>query len=292
VGGHRVLFAPWRAAISFAFVFSAFWLPSSPAQAQFYVRSLEVEKGVAEVEEHGAVYAGPGEEERLRQSHEVEFKYGFTDRFEGIVEGFFDQEISGNFEAKQFELGGQYEIIQRERNGFGLAFRTIYEFALQDHSPDEILFGPLAKFVRGRDSITVNTFFVGQVGNDVEIDSLELKVFWRLKHELTDKWALGLEAYSEIEDLAHAGGFEDQQHRVGPVIYFNIGEEEENEAAGDGSQKPEWKLAGGQLRRQDFLDLRYPRSRQVAAGHELWHAYHHRRHWQIRGHHRKRAVCL
>jgi hypothetical protein len=227
-------------------------LAGSPAWAQFYVRSPEVEKGVAEIEEHGAIYAGPGEEERLTQSHELEFKYGFTDRYEGIVDGFFNQEIGESLEAKQFELGGQYEIVQREGDGFGLAFRTIYEFALQDQSPDEILFGPLAKFVRGRDSVTVNTFFVGQVGNDVEIDSLELKVFWRFKHELTDKFALGLEAYSEIEDLAHPGSFEDQEHRVGPVVYFKLGEEAEKTLAahdeeGRGPNNPEWKLAAGAL---------------------------------------------
>jgi hypothetical protein len=235
---YRSFSAVRRAALACSFALSALALASSPASAQFYVRSPEVEKGVAEIEEHGAVYAGPSEEERLRQSHEVEFKYGFTSRFEGMLEGFFEQEIGEGFEAKQAELGGQYEIIKREGDGLGLAFRTIYEFALQDHSPDEILFGPLAQFVRGRDSITVNTFFVGQVGNDVEIDSLELKVFWRLKHELTDKWALGLEAYSEIEDLAHVGSFEEQTHRLGPVAYYEFPHAE---------GKPEWKAAGGVL---------------------------------------------
>jgi len=69
----------------------------------------------------------------------------------------------------------------------------IYEFALQDHSPDEILFGPLAKYVIGRDSATINTFFVGQLGDEAEIDSLELKVNWRLKRELGEKFALGVE---------------------------------------------------------------------------------------------------
>ena len=251
--GNRTVIAPWRAAVSFAFVFWALSFTSWSASAQFYVRSPEVEKGVAEVEEHGAVYTGPGADERLTQTHEIEGKYGITERFEGILEGELEQPIGEHLEGKTIELGSQYEIIQREGNGFGLAFRTMYEFALQDHSPDEILFGPLAKFVRERDSITVNTFFVGQVGSDVEIDSLELKVFWRLKHELTDQWALGLEAFNEIEDLAHAGSFADQEHRIGPVIYFKVGEEAENEvlAAHDaeehGPLKPEWKFAAGAL---------------------------------------------
>jgi hypothetical protein len=211
---------------------------TSAASAQFYVRSPDVEKGRIAIEEHGAVYSGPGEEERRRQSHEVEFKYGLTDRWELIVEGFFRQDIGENLEARQFELGGQYEIVERHGDGLGLAFRGIYEFALQDHSPDEILFGPLAKYVMGRDSVTINAFFIGQLGDEAEIDSLELKVNWRLKHELGDKFALGVEGYSEIEDLSHAGTFDDQKHRLGPVAYYEFG-------GHDG--RPEWEFAAGTL---------------------------------------------
>jgi hypothetical protein len=90
----------------------------------------------------------------------------------------------------------------------GFAFRTLYEFALPNDATDEILFGPLAKFVRGRDSATINTFFVGQVGYHVEIEGLELKVNWQLKRELNERWSIGLEGFSEIEDLGHAGSFD------------------------------------------------------------------------------------
>ena len=220
------------------FCFSALALASSPASAQFYVRSPEVDKGEAEIEEHGALYSGPGEDERLRQTHEVEGKYGITERFEVILEGELEQSIGENLEGEAIELGGQYEIIERHGDGLGLAFRTIYEFALPDDSPDEILFGPLANFVRGRDSATINTFFVGQVGNHGEIDSLELKINWQLKHELSEKWALGVEGFSEIEDLAHAESFDDQSHRLGPVAYYEFPHAE---------GRPEWKAAGGVL---------------------------------------------
>jgi hypothetical protein len=213
-------------------------LASAPASAQFYVRSPEVDKGEAEIEEHGALYSGPGEDERLRQSHEIEGKYGITERFEGILEGELEQPIGENLEGKAIELGGQYEIIQRHGDGFGLAFRTLYEFALPDNSPDEILFGPLAKFVRGHDSVTINTFFVGQVGDHVEIDGLELKVNWQLKRELNERWSLGVEGFSEVEDLAHAGSFDEQQHRLGPVAYYEFPHAE---------GRPEWKAAGGVL---------------------------------------------
>ena len=207
-----------------------------PANAQFYVRSPDVEKGELKLEEHGAIYSGPGEDERRRQSHEVEAKYGFTDRWEGIVEGVFRQEIGESFKAHRFELGAQYEIMERHGDGLGLAFRSLYEFALQDGDPDEILFGPLAKYVWGHNSLTVNTFFIGQLGNNRDIDSLELKVNWRLKHEFNERFGLGVEGYSEIEDLSHTGSFDDQKHRVGPVAYLEFG-----------GREPKWEFAAGAL---------------------------------------------
>lgn len=231
---HRFLYALTAGCLTFIITI----IMSASAQAQFYVRSPEVEKGELEIEEHGAAYSGPGEDERLRHSHELEQKYGLTDRFEVIVEQVFEQPIGDDFVAEEIELGGQYEIIQRHNDGFGLAFRTLYEFALLGGSPDEILFGPLAKFVMGRDSATINTFFVGQVGDHVEIDSLELKVNWRLKRELSERWGLGVEGYSEIEDLAHAGSFDEQEHRLGPVAYYEFPHAE---------GRPEWKAAGGVL---------------------------------------------
>jgi hypothetical protein len=233
------LSAPWRAVITLVFASLLLALADTPASAQFYVQSPDVEKGETEIEEHGAVYSGPGEEERLRQSHLVGLEQGLTDRFQLTVEGLFRQEIGESLNATRFEAGGQYQIIETE--GFGLSFRTIYELALQEHSPDEIEFGPLAKVASGRNSGTINVFFVGQVGDEVEIDSLGLKVNWQLKHELGDKFALGVEGYSEIEDLSHPGSFDDQEHRLGPVAYFKLGEHEEK------AHGPEWKLAAGTL---------------------------------------------
>jgi len=218
------------------FAFSLLVLTAQPVHAQFYVRSPDVEKGALAIEEHGAAYSGSGTDERRRQSHEAEAKYGFTDRWQGIAEGYFQQDIGGDLTARQFELGGQYEMVEREGDGLGVAFRGIYEFALEGGEPDEILFGPLAKYVWGRDSATINTFFIGQVGNNVGIDSLELQVNWRLKHEFGDTFALGVEGYAQIDDLSHAGTFDQQKHRLGPVAYFAFDD-----------RLPKWEFAAGTL---------------------------------------------
>lgn len=238
MGRENSLAALWRRIVAIGFSGAVLALGVTPASAQFYVRSPEVHKGELEFEEHGALYSGPGEDERLRQTHELEQKYGLTNRFEIIVEQVFEQPIGKDFVAEEIELGGQYEIIERHGDGLGLAFRALYEWALLGGEPDEILFGPLAKYVWGRDSVTINTFFFGQVGNHAEIDSLELKVNWRLKRELNERWGLGVEGYSEIEDLSNAGSFDNQGHRLGPVAYYEFPHAE---------GKPEWKAAAGVL---------------------------------------------
>jgi hypothetical protein len=231
-------------------------LTPTPASAQFYVRQPDVEKGVSEVEEHGAAFVGPGDDEELRQSHEVEFTRGLTDRTGFIVEGFFEQPIGDNLQATECEIGGQYEPIKPQgEDGFAFAFRTLYE-AVKD-APDEILFGPLARYAVGRNSATLNTFFVGQVGDHPTIDALEFQYNWQFKHELNHRVAFGVEAFGEIEDLAHPGSFNNQLHRAGPVIYLNFGEEAEGYAGGKGeseesehkqkSEAPELKMAAGVL---------------------------------------------
>jgi hypothetical protein len=231
-------FAACRAGVCFVLGLLAVSVPALPASAQFYVRSPEVSKGEIEIEEHGAFYSGPGEDERLDNTHEVEEKYGLTERLEVIVEQEFEKEREEDLVMEAAVVGGQYEFIERHGDGVGFAFRTLYEFALLGGEPDEILFGPVAKWVKGPDSFTVNTFFVGQVGEHREIDSLELKVNWRLKREFGERWALGVEGYSEIGDLAHAGSFDDQSHRLGPVAYYEFPHAE---------GRPEWKAAGGVL---------------------------------------------
>jgi len=227
-----------------------------PAWAQFYVRQPDVERGESEVEEHGAVYAGPGGGEDLRQSHEVEFKNGLTDRAQLIVEGFFEQPIGDSLQATEFEIGGQYQLIKPEGDGFAFTFRSLYE-AVKD-APDGILFGPLARFQKGPNSTTLNTFFVGQVGNHPEIDGLEFQCNWQLKHELSQHLALGVEGFAEIADLAHPGSFNDQLHRAGPVIYMNFGDGAKNRSAAEKpdneetdheqqSPAPKFEIAAGAL---------------------------------------------
>jgi hypothetical protein len=218
--GHALLVA------ALALIGSAAPTPSR-ASEPFYVRQPDVEKSETDIEEHSTAFAGPGEDEQFHQNHEIELERGLTDRWKLLVEGVLEQPVGGNLQATEFELGGQYEFIKPQgEDGFAAAFRTLYEW-IRD-GPDEIFFGPIARYAKGADSTTLNIFFAGQVGDHPDIDGLELQYNWQLKHELSHRLAFGVEAFGDIEDLAHPGSFNDQLHRVGPVIYLNFGDEEDD----------------------------------------------------------------
>src|SRR6476659_11056360 len=89
-----------------------------PAQAQFHVAGPEVVKGQGEIADHGALYAGPGTVEKLDQGHELELYYGLTDRLAFLTLGLLQQKIGENLEAETYEVGGQYQLLKSDGQGF------------------------------------------------------------------------------------------------------------------------------------------------------------------------------
>jgi len=216
------------------------------AAAQFHVAQPEVVKGQGEIADHGALYAGPGTVEKLDQGHELELYYGLTDRLAFLTLGLLQQKIGENLEAETYEVGGQYQLLKPDGQGFALAIRSLYQMSLQDGSPDQMLLGPIAKLSGHDISATFDTFFVHDL-NSSDITALETK--WQVKHRLTDRVSLGVEGYGKITDLDHAGSFQDQEHRIGPVIYLKLGPwsaQEFHDVTGVGEEKI-WGVALGAL---------------------------------------------
>jgi hypothetical protein len=164
------------------------------------VRQPEVEKGKTEIEDHSAVLTGTNSTEDFRQSHEIEATYGLTDRWQLIVEGLLQQPLHGGLQGTEVEAGTQFEMIKREGDGFDLAFRTEYVAVLEHDEADEILFGPIIKYVKGRASTTFDAFFLGQIGDQADTEGLGFQYNWQAKYELNSRVGLGVEAFGEIED--------------------------------------------------------------------------------------------
>jgi hypothetical protein len=227
---------------------------SKPALAEFEIQESNVEKGEKEFEYRGAVHWGfpkterddAGEEEDkggaaeeeeegpLRQSHDFEFQYGITERWLFSTTLTADEPLDKDFALNSVELELQYEFIEIKNNkGIGLAFQGGYGFATRGGEADEIEFGPIVELGTGKLLLTLNPLFSGQVGENRETDGLGFEYGWRAEYDFAKHWGIGVEMFGEIEDLANAGSFDDQNHSIGPTLFWNPGSEEGEAKGGD-----------------------------------------------------------
>ena len=228
---------------------------ATPALAEFEIQESQVEKGEVEIEYRGAVHWGfpraereeaeEGEEggameeeeegEFLRQSHDIELQWSVTDRWMFSTALSADEPLDDDFDVSSVEVELQYELIEREGNGLGLAFLGAYGFATRSGEADEIEFGPIVELASGKALLTTNTLFTSQVGDNRETDGLGFEYGWRAQYGFAKKWAVGVEMFGEIEDLSHAGSFNDQQHSIGPTLFFNSGGDDDDDDNGNGN---------------------------------------------------------
>jgi hypothetical protein len=229
-----------------------------PARAEFEIQEADVEKGEKEFEYRGAAHwgisnqeksngaegeaddAGGDEEEGpLRQSHDFEFQYGLTDRWLFSTTLTADEPSGQDFNLSSVELGLQYEFMKRNGDGIAMAMQAEYGFATRSGDPDEFGFGPIVELARGNLLITLNPLFTDQVGPNRDQDGLGFEYGWRAEYDFAKHWGIGVEMFGEIDDLANSGPWDDQNHSIGPTLFWNPGggDEAEGEKEGDDEKK-------------------------------------------------------
>jgi hypothetical protein len=239
---------------------------TKPALAEFEIQESTVERGETELEYRGAVHwgfpktekedaaegvdqgegAAADEEEGgpLRQSHDFELQYGITERWMFSTTLTADQPLDEDFALSAVDLELQYELIEREGNGIGLAFTGGYGFATRGGEADEIEFGPIVELASGKLLLTLNPFFSAQVGDNRQTDGLGFQYGWRAEYDFAQHWGVGVEMFGEIEDLANAGSFDDQNHSIGPTLFYNPGGDDDEGEKKEGKGGDDEKVAG------------------------------------------------
>ena len=221
---------------------------TTSALAEFEIQETQVEKGEIEIDYRGAVHSGfnrakreddDGEEEEeeegefLRQSHDFEPQWGVTDRFMLSFALSADEPLEDDFDLSSVEIELQYEVIEREGDGIGLAVIGAYGFATRSGEADEIEFAPFVEVASGEFLLTANPIFTSQVGDNRETDGLGFEYGWRGQYGVARRWGVGVEMFGEIEDLSNAGSFDDQAHSIGPTLFYNPGGDDDDDDNGD-----------------------------------------------------------
>ena len=58
------------------------------------------------------------------------------------------------------------------------------------------------------------------MGDNRDQDGLGFEYGWRAEYDFAKHWGVGVEMFGEIEDLANAGSFNDQNHSIGPTLFW------------------------------------------------------------------------
>jgi hypothetical protein len=245
----RVLRAAQHLALSAAVSVLAAGLTfgAKPALAEFEIQEAQIEKGEIQLSYRGAVHSGlPAVEEEppLRQSHEFEAQYSVTDWWLLSFTLGADQPDGEDFGVNAVEFEAQYQLIKRQGDGIALAIQGGYEKAINhgdEQNADEIGFGPIVELAKGPLLLTLNPLFTDQVGDNRQTDGLGFQYAWRAEYDFAKHWGIGVEMFGEIEDLANAGSFDDQNHSIGPTLFLNLGgdadEGDENKARSEDDAK-------------------------------------------------------
>jgi hypothetical protein len=242
--GHPYILRRIRRAWTATVLVAAIALTGKPALAEFEIQESQIEKGEIELEYRGAVHWGVQKqtepegtlveaEAGLRQSHDFELEWGFADRWLVTTTLVTDQPVGEEFNVSAVEAELQYELIERKGDGIGLAFQAEYGFATRGGEADEVEFGPIVELASNNLLLTFNPIFTQQVGDDARTDSLGFQYGWRAEYDFAKHWGIGVEMFGEIEDLANAGSFNDQNHSIGPTIFYSPTDEEENDVVGE-----------------------------------------------------------
>jgi hypothetical protein len=114
-------------------------------------------------------------------------------------------------------------VLKRKGDGLALAVQAGYQQALVQGDANATAFGPIVEVVNGPISLILDPLFTKQLGEFADQEGLGFQYGWQLKYELRARWALALEMFGEIDDLANAGPFTAQNHSLGPTLYYTFG---------------------------------------------------------------------
>lgn len=190
-------------------------------QAQvFDVKGPGIEKGEREIGENFTVQAGyPRNADRTRYSLELSGSYAPSDVFKLTAKIALDKPAEDDWQASTG--GAEIQVSFGElTKGVGIGWFTGLDARIHTDETNALVFGPIIQFGDDRRSLTFNPFFETTFGKNRE-DGLAFTYGWQAKMALGKGFGIGVEGFGTIPDIANAPSADFQEHRIGPVLYFD-----------------------------------------------------------------------
>jgi hypothetical protein len=187
----------------------------------FDVKGTDVAKGETEVAVNSAFFSGyPINADLLRTSAEIGASYGFSDWWKAGLKVAFDKPVGGDMEATAFGIEGQVLLRKGEGRAPSIAWFMGVDKGLLDNTTNVFTFGPLWQWsLDDKTSFTANTLFQRTFGDNRE-KGVDFAYAWQVKREVREGFSIGAEGYGVLPNIGDMPGTSFQEHRIGPVVYF------------------------------------------------------------------------
>ena len=214
-----------RASILVAGCFSAIVLTAVPARAHdniFHIFTPSIEAGSWGVEALSAFNTGLVADEDhvpVRAAHELAIHTGINEFWMAKLALGLERPAGGDYDVTNVAFENVFRFSQARSGALDAAWFTAVSVGVDDEASNAIEFGPVISLSEGPVSLVLNPFFEKQFGDNRE-PGIAFSYGWRATYRVAEFFSLGLEGYGTIEDIANSPAFEEQIHRVGPVLYL------------------------------------------------------------------------
>ena len=186
----------------------------------FDVKGPEIEKGETEISTNHVFQSGfPANADRVRHSYELAASYAFTSTFKAGIKAGFDTPLGDNTRVSIVGIEAQV-YLGKIAPAISWAWFTGLDTRVHRDETNTMVFGPLIKFGDDKLALTLNPLFERTFGANSE-SGLSFAYAVGLKGEVREGFAVGIEAVGSVPDIGNAPSASFQEHRIGPVLYFD-----------------------------------------------------------------------
>jgi hypothetical protein len=194
-------------------------LPTPALAGTFEVKTPDINKGDTSFSWNNNVQGRfPVNADPTRYSSEIDLGYSPTSWFFIGGKINFDQAVDEHWKVST--AGAEMQLrFEKARPGFDYGWYTGVDVRINPDETNTLTFGPIIQFGDDKLSLTLNPFFQKTFGENRE-DGIAFAYGVMAKREIKQGMAFGIEAYGTIPDIGHGTPIAFQDHRIGPVLYF------------------------------------------------------------------------
>ncbi|MDJ0917013.1 MAG: transporter [Woeseiaceae bacterium] len=155
-------------------------------------------------------------------SPRLHFQYGFSDAWRARIIGVQRSVDGGSFDYRYTRVELQWQYREDDDGGHDAALR--FEAQLGSGTPDRLRIGWTGKKdINDRWQLRANAL-VGRQFGDGAASGLSLETRFEATTRLSANSRLGLEMFNDLNTTEDLGGFDDQEHQLGPILKARFGD--------------------------------------------------------------------